>query len=54
MGHLGDHVAECRRAAGHLQADIEPLPHVEFTLRVSHVVAVDIHRSGNTQLACQR
>src|SRR5215217_6261 len=54
MGHLGDHVAECRRAAGHLEADIETLAHIEFALRVSHIVAVDIHRSGDTQLACQR
>ena len=51
MSHLGDHVAQRCRTAGHLEADIEPLPHVEFALCVNHVFAVDVHRSGDTKLA---
>ena len=39
VAHVGEHVAEGRRIAGHFQADVEAFLHAELLLRLGDAIA---------------
>ena len=50
VAHVGEHVAEGRGVAGHLQADVEAFRHAEFLLHVGQRRLADVRRAQVTPI----
>ena len=53
VSHVGEHAAKGRRISGHLQANVKPFHHSEFSSDIFQLFRGHIYRASHSQISSQ-